>query len=317
MSVLIKTPDLIRLGIIGMTPGNEHPYSWSAIINNYDRAVMTAECPSPGIPVYLNREPAGQVGIDGVRVTHIWCDNRKDAEKAARCSLIEQVADSPEAMIGEVDAVIIATDIGGQHVSRAKPFVDAGLPVFIDKPLCDNRNDLDTFKRWVADGAAIMSSSCMRYCKEFRPWHRHTRELGDLRLISMPMAKKWETYGIHALEAVYPILGTGFISVRNTGNYDRNVVHLRHRDQVDVIITCIKDLKYGAPMQLGGTQANISLQANDTYQSFRGQLMAFIEYLRTGIRPFPFSETEELMQLLIGAIESREQGGKEILINLI
>ena len=37
-------------------------------------------------------------------------------------------------------------------------------------------------------------------------------------------------------------------------------------------------------------------------------------YLKTGERPFPYRETLELMKLVIGGIESREQNGREILI---
>ena len=30
---LVKNPNQIRLGVIGMSPGNGHPYSWSVIVN--------------------------------------------------------------------------------------------------------------------------------------------------------------------------------------------------------------------------------------------------------------------------------------------
>ena len=38
---LVKDVNNIRLGVIGMTEGNGHPYSWSAILNGYDRERMT------------------------------------------------------------------------------------------------------------------------------------------------------------------------------------------------------------------------------------------------------------------------------------
>lgn len=34
---MVERPDDIRLGMVGMTEGNGHPYSWSAIFNGYDR----------------------------------------------------------------------------------------------------------------------------------------------------------------------------------------------------------------------------------------------------------------------------------------
>jgi predicted dehydrogenase len=311
---LVKDPGGIRLGIIGMTPGNGHPYSWSAIINNYDVQAMETECPYPGITAYMGKENREQVGIPGVRVTHVLCDDRADAERVARVSRIDGICNTPAEMAAQVDAVVIATDIGHEHVKRAWPFVEAGLPVFIDKPLCDNRADLDVFSRWVKDGAKILSSSSMRYCKEFRPYHRRTAELGELRHIFMPMAKSWETYGIHALEAVYPILGPGFVSVRNTGDAAHNMVHIRHRSGCEVTIACIADMIYGGPMVLGGTAGHKVLTAGDTYQAFRDQLLSFVDYLRTGVPPFEFAETQELMRLVIGGIESRNQDHREVMI---
>ena len=56
------------------------------------------------------------------------------------------------------------------------------------------------------------------------------------------------------------------------------------------------------------------LYAKDSYNSFRDQLVSFIHFLKTGERPFPYRETVELMKLVIGGIESREQNGREILI---
>jgi predicted dehydrogenase len=312
IKAFVKDVRAIRLGVIGMTEGNGHPYSWSAIINGYDRERMTRECPFAGISVYLNAQPPEAFGIGGVTVSHVFCDDRKDAEHVAQCGLIPQVVETPEAMIGQVDAVLIATDIGGEHVARARPFVEAGVPVFIDKPLCDNVADLEIFERWVAEGAAILSSSSTRFAAEYAPYQYPSTTLGEWRFISMPMAKKWETYGIHALEAVYSITGPGYVSVRNTGTAERNLVHLRHRCGADVVIACGKEIVYGGAMALCGTKGNATVVTKDTFSTFKAQLTEFAGYLKSGERPYPFSQTVELMRLLIGGIKSRERGGTEI-----
>jgi Oxidoreductase family, NAD-binding Rossmann fold len=315
MKNLIKNPDKIRLGIIGMTEGNGHPYSWSAIFNGYDQEKMSAECPFAGIPAYLNREPKATLQITGATVTHIYCDDRKDAEHVAECSLITNVVDTPEEMIGQVDAVIIATDIGSEHVERARPFVESGIPVFIDKPLCGNGADLATFQKWIKiDKYPILSSSAMRYHKELLPYRISTNELGELRFITVPMAKKWETYGIHALEAIYPIVGPGFISIQNTGTKDRNIVHMTHKNGIDIVIGCINDMAYGGSVCLNGTLGNVTVKGNDTFYAFKAQQQAFVDYLRSGKLPFPFAETEELMKLIIGGIKSRNSNNKKIFI---
>ena len=276
---------------------------------------MTRECPFAGIPQYLNKQPVDTLTIPGAKVTHICCsgDGGFTAEHVAKCSLIPHVVEKPTDVIGKVDAVVIATDIGSEHVNRARPFIEAGLPVFIDKPLTDNAPDLKIFKDWVAAGAPIMSSSSMRYTKEFMPYRLSTRELGDLRFVSITTPKSWESYGIHALEGIYPILGPGFLSARNTGTIDRNIVHLKHKCGADVIVVASADM-YGSfgCLQLCGTAGKVQLASGDSFFAFKSQLEAFIGFLRTGVYPFPFAETVELMQLVIAGLRSRDQGGREI-----
>jgi len=314
---LIKNPNNIRLALLGCSSGNGHPYSWSAMFNGYDRELMTRECPFAGIPAYLNKEPAETLTIPGAKVTHICCvgDGGFTAEHVATCSLIPHVVAKPTDVIGQVDAVIIGTDIGSEHVERARPFIEAGLPVFVDKPMVDNEADLATFVGWVREGRAIFSSSCMRYAKEYMPYRLSTHDLGSLRFVSITTPKSWERYGIHALEGIYPILGPGFLSARNVGTLERNVVHLKHRCGADVVVVATADM-YGAfgCLQLCGTAGHAQVSFGDSFFSFKAQLTAFVDYLRTGVRPFPFAETVELMHLVIAGIRSREQGGCEVML---
>lgn len=302
----------IRLAMLGMVDGNGHPYSWSAIFNGYDVDAMS-KCPFPVIPQYLGQQPKSAFGIEDARVTHIWTDDPRDAESVARASLIPNVVQRPEDVIGHVDAVIISTDKGWEHVVRCRPFVEAGLPLFVDKPLVDNAQDLDAFRQWIDQGARLMSSSCMAYAKEFLPYRLSTHELGHIRYASVTTAKSWERYGIHALSAVYPILGPGFISACNTGTAERNIVHFKHVSGADVVVAAIDDLYGGfGCLQLCGTVSSTQLQFKDTFYAFKEQLTDFVHFLRSGVASYPFTATEELMKMLIAGIMSRAQGNIEI-----
>lgn len=302
----------LRLAMIGMVEGNGHPYSWSAIFNGYDPGAMAA-CPYASIPDYLGKQPKDTLGIPGAKVTHLWTDDPAEAKKVAQASLIPAIVEQPTDVIGEVDAVVIATDIGSEHVERCRPFVEAGIPLFVDKPLVDNADDFAVFRHWVDDGAAILSGSALSYAKEFLPFRESTHDLGALRFACITTAKSWERYGIHALSAVYPILGPGFVSARHTGTADRAIVHLKHARGVDVTVAAIHDLYGGfGCLQLCGTKSSASAAFHDTYYAFKAQLVDFVGFLRSGVPPFPFSETEELMRLVIAGIWSRNAGGIEI-----
>jgi len=307
----------ISLGILGMTEGNGHPYSWSAIYNGFNKALMDA-CPFPGIPAYLNKQPPETIGIEGAHVTHVHCDNRADAEDVSRCSLVPNVVEKPEDMIGKVDAVICATDIGSEHVRRCRPFMEAGIPMFIDKPMTDNEADLRTFVKWHDEGKHFISSSSARYVKAMEPFYKNRYEIGRLMYVCQPMCKKWETYGIHALEEVFPLLGEGFVSIQNTGTFERNMIHMTHASGCDVHIPLSADM-YGAfgCTLLIGSVGNKIISDTDSYYSFKKQNEVFINYLRTGEHPYPFTETIELAKLVIGGIKSREEKGRRVLLSEI
>ncbi len=300
--------DPLRVAVLGLIEGNYHPYSWSAIINGYDAALM-ASCPAPVIAAYLGRQPAGSVRIPLARVTHIWTDDPADARRVAAAALIPHVVAKAEDVIGQVEAVIIATDDGDDHVRRVAPFIAAGLPVFVDKPLATNVADMARFKAWRDQGAVIVSSSGLRYAPEVaalrgKRW----------RWLTGATCKNWKRYGIHVLEPIYTVTGPGFIRVRARQSGCTMQVDVEHRDGTQVTLVAIEE-GFGSAFVLHGyaDDAHVTVELRDTYSAFRSQLLGFLEYV-AGRRaePHPFAETTELMAVVIGAMRSAEQDGQPV-----
>ena len=309
----------LKIGILGYTEGNGHPYSWSAMFNGYNKEFMEKECPFPVIPEYLGKQPKETFGMEGVKITHICCTGYEGIERArhiAKASLIENVVERPEDMIGQVDAVICATDKGDEHVERCKPFLDAGIPMFIDKPLINKEEDLKTFVKWKKEGKKFITSSSMRYAKEFEPYYQTTYEMGKLMYICSPMAKKWEEYGIHAVEAMYPLLGKGFVSAQNTGTKEQSQVHLIHESGCRVDIPQGVGM-VGAGILMIGTRGNNYVQCKDSYYAFKKQLDLFVNWLRTGEEPVKFEDTVEMMKIIVAGLRSREEGGRIVRLDEI
>ena len=302
----------LRIAMLGMIPGNGHPYSWSAIVNGYDETAM-ARCGYPVISDYLGAQPKGSIGIPDARVTHVWTDNPEEAASVAAAALIPHVAVNPEDVIGAVDAVMIATDDGSDHVRRARPFIEAGLPVFVDKPLATSLEELRTFIGWQRAGARILSSSGLRYAPELADCLARLPGLGELRWLSGVTVKTWERYGIHLLEPLFRITGPGFESIRLETRPGLEVAHLMHRSGAQVTLPVIYDggSAFGL-IEVCGTRDFMRFRFADTYASFRRQLLAFIDFARSGRPAYPFSETIELMQILIAGQRSRSEGSRRV-----
>lgn len=84
------------------------------------------------------------------------------------------------------------------------------------------------------------------------------------------------------------------------------------------MVVAVQDMFGGSGvLQLCGTKGRAVAESADSFYAFKTQLEGFVQYLRTGERPFPFTETIELMKLLIAGIRSREENGREVMLKEI
>ncbi|MBP6964549.1 MAG: Gfo/Idh/MocA family oxidoreductase [Armatimonadetes bacterium] len=295
---------MLKLGIVGLSEGNGHPYSWAAIINGYDRAAMDS-CPFPVIPQYLGARPERDFGIEDARVTHIWTQDEAVSRDVARASRIEKVAPNLKDMIGEVDALLLARDDGEKHLATAAPFLDNGIPVFIDKPLTDNARDLAAFRERYAGGQPIVSTSCFRYCMELLSL------AGDEWTYASAVSPKyWRTYGIHILEGVRAVMGGGFKAVRDVGPGSRAQVQLSWLDGRSAQLEVVTGLAGPIAFNFYGADKWVRVDSFDTFSMFKAQLEDFVRFAESGIPPFPHEETLEMVSVIVAAQESKARGGR-------
>ncbi|WLR96187.1 Gfo/Idh/MocA family oxidoreductase [Shinella sumterensis] len=189
----------LKLGIIGLSEGNGHPYSWSAICNGYDVQAMD-KCEFPTIPRYLSERRWPDDQIEGVKVTHIWTEDRSVSERVAAASLIPNIVDSSIDMIGAVDGILLARDDAEQHFRFAAPFLRAGLPVYIDKPFALSLQEASRLMATRTFQGQIYSCSALRYAKELSLTASELAAIGMVRHIIATVPKDWDRYAIHALE---------------------------------------------------------------------------------------------------------------------
>src|SRR5690554_219182 len=306
--------DMIKIGMIGMSEGNAHPYSWSAIINGHYDGAEIARVGYPAVSTYLdaNRDT---LGIPDAQVTHVWCQERSIASSIAQSSHIAHVVDQLEDMVGAVDAVILGRADLENNLSMAKPFIEAGIPIFIDKPLTYSRQDLAWFAEQHNKGKFIMSCSSMRYANEGRNLKQRLASLGKVELVTAVGKKDWKKYGIHLLEAVFSILDDPrAASVQHIGELDREVIHLRLESGVDISLHLFNAITGTFQVSFFGQKGWELVDIHNSYSMFRDNLIEFVRSVREGKPRIEFGKTHELISIIIAAAESRQQQGKRIIL---
>lgn len=295
-----------------MSEGNAHPYSWASIINGVFDAEEISNVGYPAVAAYLKANE-DTFGINAARVTHVWAQQKAIAQSIAKSSGIQKVCDNYTDMIGNVDAVLLCRDDPENHVEMAKPFIDANVPVFIDKPLASSRADLDYFKQEIQKGKFIMSCSSMRYANEVRVVKQEIHSLGEIQLVTAVGKKDWIKYGVHMLEAVFTLLNDSkATSVTNIGEPEKDIVKVTFDSGVIATIYLYKDVAPTFQVSVFGKTAWRLIDIKNSYSMFRDNIIEIIRSLQEGKPRLDFSKTENIITTLIAAEDSRNAGGIKI-----
>lgn len=303
---------MLRIGVVGMSPGNAHPSSWSAIINGVFDSERIAAMGYPAVADYLEANRP-TLGLPGATVTHVLSQSRDVSEMIAATAGIENVAADAAEMIANVDAVLLCRDDPENHAAMAKPFIEAGLPLFIDKPLCGTKQDLDYFSAEVAKGKFIMSCSSMRYASEGMAVKSGLKALGKVELVTGVGKKDWLKYGIHMLEGIVSVLNDPKpVSVRNIGSRDRNSVQVVYEGDIQVMLHLFSDIVPTLQLSFFGQEGWRTVEIKNSYAMFRDNIIEFIRSVHEGKPRLDFEKTKRIINVMIAAEESLANGGKTI-----
>lgn len=158
--------------------------------------------------------------VSGVRVVACLFQERTDQdaedEKKFLAELqamgVEKIVSRPEEMLGAVDAVAVVARDGNEHLRLAEPFLRAGLPTFVDKPLA---GELAVARQIVelarAHNAPLYSASSLRHAPEIEQYQQNRAEIGPARTGTVwgPASRNLHFYGIHAVEMMSALWGPG------------------------------------------------------------------------------------------------------------
>ena len=229
--------------------------------------------------------------LRGVRVSHVCGRTAAAARTASQAGEIPRVVRSPADMIGGVDAAVVDHIHGKHHLPAARPLLEAGMPLFIDKPFCCRRAEGKRFlERAAALGVPVGSFSVMPMQTAFRELRQRVRRLGELYTVVSTGPCDVRSghggiffYGIHQVEMVLQLLGYEVSHaqvVKGTGT--NHVATLAFRDGRMATMNLMA--VGGGPFHLSVIGANGRIDQTITYDPdpFLPGVRAFVRMFRTG-----------------------------------
>ena len=303
----------LRIGMIGLNEGNGHPFSYSAIFNGYDPEALKLSCPFALIRDYLPREHRNEVFLEGAKVTHLWTQDLALSEKISRVSRIPHVVTRMEDLIGVVDAVILARDDPWNHLAMARPFLEAKVPLFIDKQLASTSQETDEILRLAGPEYPLMAGSSARYTRDLQSARgmlsgRVVRSIHGMSRVS------WMRYGHHLFEPIACLFGLGIDWVRSLCSEEgHDIVQIHYHSGLNVILEFVSDIHL--PIQFtcfSEDSEPLAVPFTDFFYSFREMLRAFVNMVHAGQRPFPRQEMIGIAHVILAGDLSKRAGGIRI-----
>jgi predicted dehydrogenase len=303
---------MFKIGVLGFSEGNGHPFSFSAIINGFEEKGF-ADVGWPGIYDYLRRRPEEDFGIDGMTVTHVWMPQREMARALSMGCRVATVVDRPDQMLSHVDGVLIARDDWTSHLGLARPFLEQGVSVFIDKPLTLSADELEWFLPYVRSGK-LMSCAGLRYAVELDPVRNGRGDYGGIRSIRCAVTNDWDKYGVHMIDAAFTMTAARPVSVRRLESATHESYFMEMDDGSTLLIEAHGPVGPLFNVSVVGRGKASTHDLRDNFSSFRRLLQDFVRMLRTGDAPIPPRDVElSIRTLMAGKFAS--VGGRPIRID--
>jgi predicted dehydrogenase len=290
-----------RVGIIGLD--TSHSVAFTKTLNATDADVVyqgykvVAAYPkgSNDIPSSVERIPGYIIDVKKMGV-----------------EIVSSIAD----LLKKVDVVLLETNDGRLHLEQALQVFKAGKPVFIDKPIAASLTDASAiFAAAKQYQTPVFSSSSLRYMTGIS-------EIGQgkigkvLGAETFSPAKLEKThpdlfwYGIHGVEMLFAIMGTGCKTVTRI-----------HTDDTDVVVGVWNDGRVGS---FRGTRSGkndygarvFGEKGNATLGEFNGLLVQIVKFFETGVAPVRPEETLEIAAFIEAADVSKAKGGAPANMNI-
>lgn len=282
---------MIRIGIIGTE--NSHAIAFSKIIN-------------------LSLSGAGERLYKDLKVVGVYGPDQASAKEVAKICGADFIADSPEDFFGRVDAMMITSRKGSVHAGYAMPFIERGIPLFIDKPITSDPEEArDLLERAETLQVKVLGGSGCKMIDDIKAVSAAAEASIKANTFSAAVMSYsadldsvydgFYFYASHLVEMALCVFGYEVRCVRAVKN-GSNVTALLRYDGYD--ITLLFAAEFNTPCCLLSTKEGYHYQAIALSHLYEREVECFAEMLRTGKMPFTYEQLVKPIYVIDAIIKS-------------
>lgn len=300
-----KAQEPATIGIIGLD--TSHSPAFTRIINNPDDP-ETADFRVIAAYPYGSRN----LEVSSSRIPGITETMRE---------LDIEIVDSIDELIDMVDFVLLETNDGHPHLEQAIRVMAAGKGLYVDKPVAGSLSDtIALYEASERYNIPTFSSSSLRFITNAHEV-RHENKIGDVIGVDAyssagrePSHPDFFWYGIHGVEIIFAVMGTGCKSVTRTETDSTDIAVGVWDDERMATFRGIRDGQGGIGGIAFGSEEILTLGPSRGYQPL---VYAILEFFRTGTPPVSVEETLEIYAFMEAADESKRQGGDPVTLDYV
>lgn len=274
----------------------------------------------------LLNDPNPKPGLEGVRIVAAYPYGSRDIPssrdriegytKDVRDKYGVKIVDSLDALLDQVDVVFLETNDGQPRLKQAEAVLKAKKPVFIDKPVAASLVDtIRIYELAKVMGVPCFSSSSLRYSPNIAAANKDPKAGDVLGCVAFspcalePHHPDLYWYGIHGVESLFTVMGTGCETVARTRSDGQELVVGRWKDGRIGTFRGIREGKADYGVMVFGSKAIVPTMG---YGGYEPLLTEIVKFFKTGVAPIDPEETIEIYAFMEAADESKRQGGAPV-----
>ncbi len=290
-------------------------------------------CDTSHVPAFTNlfNDPKNEGDLAGFKVVAAFPAGTDIPDSKNRVKMFTEqirtkwgveIVGSIDELLEKVDVVLLESVDGRPHLAQATPVLKAKKKIFIDKPIAGSLADvLKIFALAKEHQTPVFSSSSLRYYPNFRNIKKESKAGNILGcLVYAPCSLEphhpdlfW--YGIHGVETLFTIMGTGCQSVARVHTKNTDIVTGAWADGRVATFRGIRGGKSGYGAVVFGDKAIEPLgSGGGTYKPL---VIEIAKFFRTGAPPVAAAETIEIFAFMEAADESKRQGGAPVTLEAV